>query len=214
MNSTSTPCRCTCSANCSGVACSSSRVAAPARIGKTTRPPSPKVKASGGVPANRSSAVGRSRWCEKVSALASTSRWKCRVALGRPVVPEVKAISATSSAAVGTAVNGPAVAAQRAVRSSGPGPPYGTTVSPGVAACSSSARKRWSQSASTGAATSCRAVSSAARSSGMVVTTTPPAFRTPSQQATSQGALGPRNRTLLPGTRPSCPVSSRATASA
>ena len=32
--------------------------------------------------------------------MAMTSRWKCIVAFGFPVVPEVKAIRATSSAAV------------------------------------------------------------------------------------------------------------------
>lgn len=52
---------------------------------------------------NTSSGSGRSTCAEKVSAMASTSRWKCIQPLGRPVVPEVKAISATSSAEVGTA---------------------------------------------------------------------------------------------------------------
>ncbi len=81
------------------------------------------MKASGGVPVKTSSGRGFSTCRENVSALASTSRWKCRVALGRPVVPEVKAISATSSAAVGTVANTPLLAAQRAVRSMTPGPP-------------------------------------------------------------------------------------------
>ena len=91
------------SASWSGVAFSTSSVAAPTRSGKISSPPSPKVKASGGVPVKTSSAVGFSTWAEKVSAIASTSRWKCMVALGRPVVPDVKASRATSSAAVSTA---------------------------------------------------------------------------------------------------------------
>ena len=39
----------------------------------------------------------------KQSQIASTSRWKCIVPFGSPVVPEVKAIRQTSSAAVSTA---------------------------------------------------------------------------------------------------------------
>src|SRR2546426_2777375 len=41
----------------------------------------------------------------KQSHMAITSRWKCIVPFGLPVVPEVKAISATSSAAVAALVN-------------------------------------------------------------------------------------------------------------
>ena len=40
----------------------------------------------------------------KQSQIASTSRWKCIVPFGSPVVPEVKAIRQTSSAAVSQAV--------------------------------------------------------------------------------------------------------------
>ena len=61
------------------------------------------MNAIGGVPVKTSSASGLRTWCEKVSAL-STSRWKCIVALGRPVVPEVNASMETSSAAVSTFV--------------------------------------------------------------------------------------------------------------
>ena len=45
------------------------------------------------------------------------------VALGLPVVPEVGASSATSSAAVATAANAGLRPAQRLVRSSAAGPP-------------------------------------------------------------------------------------------
>ena len=41
--------------------------------------------------------------------------------------------------------------------------------------------------------------SSRARSIGIVVTATAPAFSTPNQQATSQGLFGPRSSTRLPG---------------
>ena len=42
-----------------------------------------------------------------------------------------------------------------------------------------------------------------ARSSGMVATTTPPAFITAKRAATIIGLLGARSSTRLPGTRPS-----------
>ncbi len=75
------------------------------------------MKASGGVPVKRSSGVGFSTCRLNVSAIARTSRWKCMVALGRPVVPEVKASSATSSAAVTTSSKVPSFAAARSSRS-------------------------------------------------------------------------------------------------
>ena len=65
--------------------------------------PRPKVKAKGGEPRNTSSMLGMMTWRGVVSQIASRSRWKCTVPLAAPVVPEVKAISATSSAAVSQA---------------------------------------------------------------------------------------------------------------
>ncbi len=118
-----TPCSAMCRASSAGVAFSMSSVEAPTRSGKTTRPPSPNVKASGGVPVNTSSGVGRSTCVENVSAFASTSRWKCMVAFGRPVVPDVKASSATSSAAVSTGVNWCDTCITLRPRSSSPSPP-------------------------------------------------------------------------------------------
>ena len=50
----------------------------------------------------------------KQSHIASTSRWKCIVPFGLPVVPDVKAMNATSSAAVSTAANRGGLAAARA----------------------------------------------------------------------------------------------------
>src|SRR2546426_7535001 len=76
-------------------------------MGKHSIPPSPNVKASGGLPQKISSAAGMRQERGKQSHIAITSRWKCTVPLGLPVVPEVKAISATSSAAVSAFVNVP-----------------------------------------------------------------------------------------------------------
>ncbi len=172
--------------------------------------PSPKVKAYGGVPANTSSVVGRSRKRENVSAFASTSRWKCMVAFGRPVVPEVNASSATSSAAVRTASKLVGCAAARRVRSSSASPPKAMTGMPSAAA-SRSSRNRWSHSATVVRAISWMVRSSPARSSGMVVTTTAPALSAPNQHAVSQGLFGPRSSTRLPGTTPRSSTSTCAT---
>ena len=62
------------------------------------QPPSPNVNASGGVPVNTSSGTAAARARRRCRQIASTSRWKCIVAFGLPVVPEVKASIATSSA--------------------------------------------------------------------------------------------------------------------
>ena len=65
-------------------------------------PPSPNVNAIGGVPQTMSSFAILMTERGKQSHMAITSRWKCTVPFGLPVVPEVKAMSAGSSAAVGT----------------------------------------------------------------------------------------------------------------
>ncbi len=58
MNSTETRCSVIAGNSCLGPACSSSREQAPARIGTGRRPPSPKVKPSGGLPVKTSSSQG------------------------------------------------------------------------------------------------------------------------------------------------------------
>ena len=58
----------------SGVHCSMSTPAAPTRSGKRNSPPSPKVKASGGVPMNTSCGPGAIIWRDSTSQMASTSR--------------------------------------------------------------------------------------------------------------------------------------------
>ncbi len=221
VNSTDTRCSAMAGNSCLGPACSSSRALAPARIGKTTSPPRPKVKPSGGLPAKRSSGRGPSTCAEKVSAMASTSRWKCMQPLGRPVVPEVNAISATSSAAVSAAGNGvpgaapvrvpPSAPARvppsaRADRSSGASPPYVAIRSPGTSALARSSTARTSHSACRTRAISQIARNSCGRCWASTVTATAPAFSTASQQAASQGVVGPRSSTRLPGTTPRSPV--------
>ena len=110
-------------ASWAGVACSASSAHAPARSGKTTSMPRPKVKASGAVQATTSSGASRRAWRPNVLSIDRMSRWKCIVIFGTPVLPDVGASSATSSAAVATLVNSPDLAAARAVRSSGASPP-------------------------------------------------------------------------------------------
>jgi hypothetical protein len=48
---------------------------APAHIGNTSKPPSPKVNASGGEPMTMSSGVALSTWRGQASQAAITSRW-------------------------------------------------------------------------------------------------------------------------------------------
>ncbi len=169
------------------------------------------MNASGGLPANTSSGRGRSTCAENVSAIASTSRWKCIAALGRPVVPEVNAIIATSSAAVGTFAKSAGLAASIPNRSPPPLPPYWTTRMPSTPAWIRSAVCRASHSARSTLAISPIVASSPARSSGIVATTTAPAFIAPNQQATSHGLFGARSSTRLPGRTPRSSTSARAT---
>ena len=142
MDSTVTPCSAIASASSAGLAFSSSRLAAPTRSGNSSSAPSPNVNASGGVPANRSSGTGFSTCPENVSAAASRSRWKCMAAFGLPVVPDVNAIMATSSAAVCTEANSAGFPAASWVRSPGPAPPNSTIRRSGIAAARRSAVSR------------------------------------------------------------------------
>ena len=140
--------------------------------------------------------------------MASTSRWKCMQPLGRPVVPEVKAISATSSAAVSTARYGSGRrAGERAAGRPGASPPYVVIRSPGTSALARSSTDRTSHSAWLHPGDRAdRGAARAARCAASTVTATAPAFSTASQQAASQGVVGPRSSTRLPGTTPSSPV--------
>ena len=121
------------------------------------------------------------------------------------MVPEVNAISATSSAAVSTLRNVAGWRAASASSESGASsyqylicPSVGQ---PGSAAVSSCARRR-SHSAWVTSALLTMSVSSLARNSGMVATATPPALITANQLAAIIGLFGPRSSTRLPGTSP------------
>ena len=171
------------------------------------------MNASGGLPVNTSSAPARSVERGQQSQAASTSRWKCIVPLGTPVVPDVNAISAVSVAAVRTSANVAGRAAARASRPSAASVPKNATArSVGHDACAarSSSARRTSHSAWLTCALSMMAVSSFARSSGIVATAMPPALRTANQQAASIGLFGPRSRTRLPGTSRMSSTSTRA----
>jgi hypothetical protein len=67
-----------------------------------------------------SSADGCKTCRENVSQIDITSRWKCIVALGRPVVPEVNASMQTSSLEVATSSKVGSLAATRSVQPSSP----------------------------------------------------------------------------------------------
>jgi len=201
------------SSSVSGESFSTSTVDAPTRIGKASIPPRPKVKAIGGVPQKMSSFDGMRQERGKASHIAITSRWKCIVPLGLPVVPEVKAMSATSSAAVSTLRKVCGWRRHSASRESGASSyQYLTAFSVGQAgsAASSSPARRLSQSAWLTSALVTISVSSLARSKGIVATHTPPAFITANQQAAIIGLFGPRNSTRLPGLRPISRVSTLA----
>ena len=188
----------------SGVCFSTSTVEAPTRIGKHSMPPRPKVNAIGGVPTKTSSLPAFRIERGKRSHIATTSRWKCIVPLGLPVVPEVKAMSATSSAAVATLVNhsGCAWRANRPMSHSVvPVLGAGERGHAGIARSSSSC-SRLSHSACVISALFMTSVSSLARSSGIVATHIPPAFITANQQAAIIGLFGPRSRTRLPASTP------------
>ena len=88
--------------------------------GTAPAPPSPNVNASGGVPEKTSSGAGRRTWRANVSQHASRSRWKCTQPFGVPVVPEVKAMIATSSAAVSTGSNDPRAGSSSSARRAAP----------------------------------------------------------------------------------------------
>ena len=68
---------------------------APTRSGKYSSPPSPKVKASGGVPQKMSSGPGLMTWRGNRSHMASNIAVEMHAAFGALVVPLVKAIRHT-----------------------------------------------------------------------------------------------------------------------
>ena len=219
MNTTVARCRAIAASSDSGEVRSSSSVEAPTRIGKHSMPPRPKVNASGGVPQKTSSACVRSTDRGNRSHIASTSRWTCIVPLGWPVVPEVKAISATSSCAVSQPAKLAGLAAARASSEPARAPPtvpspssnHSTCASDGHSACARriSSARRASHSAAVTRARSITGTSSRARSSGIVATATSPHLTTASQHAAIIGEFGPRSSTRLPGTSARSSTSTR-----
>ena len=175
-----------------------------------------------------SSGAARSTCGGKHTQLAITSRWKCIVAFGWPVVPEVKAsrqVSVGGGVDVGErrvvarharfqAVGGAGIAEVDDVVEPRRGGGALGTAAAAVAAASSSARSATSQSAIVTCAFSMIWPSSLARSIGIVATAMPPAFITANQHATSIGLLAARSSTRLPGTRPHSATSTWAMRSA
>ncbi len=76
------------------------------------------MNASGGVPLKTSVERGSSTCLANVSQHASRSRWKCTQPFGVPVVPDVKAMIATSSAAVSTGSKAPRSGSSSMIRTS------------------------------------------------------------------------------------------------
>ncbi len=159
-----------------------------------------------------SSGVARNTWRGQVSQAAIRSRWVCTAALGLPVVPEVKASSAMSSALVGQGVMVSLV--RRAMASSESG--RATVASPVLkrhsgrvavsgfcaSAALSSSCSFTSHRAAEGLALSMIAFNSVARSSGIVATAISPLCTTASQASPMATELPPRSSTRLPGCRP------------
>ena len=200
-------------ASASGPAFSTRTQAAPMLIGNNSRPPSPKVNASGGLPMKTSLGAARSTCRGQQAQAAITSRWKCIAAFGWPVVPEVKAMMQVSSAAVSTLAKLSGLAAI-AASSPLPAAPLNSRNCVSVGHCaranSSSSANRASTRACVISALATMVVSSRARSRGIVPTAMPPALTTPNQHAANIGLLAPRSSTRLPGTRPMSSTSTRA----
>ena len=149
---------------------------------------------------NTSSGRGFTTCCPDASVTARMSRWQCTVALAWPVVPEVNAMIAGSSADVRTVANRGGCAVSLASSESGAALLKRSDRADGRAAnaVSRSDATLASVSARRTSARSMISVSSRGRSSGMVVTATAPALRTASQHATSIGWFGARSRTRSP----------------
>jgi hypothetical protein len=139
--------------------------------------------------------------------MTSRSRWKCIVAFGSPVVPEVKPSSTTSSRPVSTASNRTGFLS--ATRSSSaswlavPSKPTTLVRNADVfAQATRSSISRVSHRARPISALSTIWVSSPGRSIGIVFTTTAPAFTAARKHATIAGLLADRIRTRLPARTP------------
>ena len=175
-------------------------------MGNTSKPPKPKVNANGGEPITMSCGVARSTWRGQASQALKMSRWLWAAALGVPVVPEVKASMAMSSAWVGQALNWPSWAAARTANDPGASIRLKGTMVASTGCCcwanSNSCSNVASHKATLGWALAMISLNSLARSKGMVATATKPALTTPIQAKAKPTELPPRSSTRLPGTRP------------
>ena len=163
---------------------------------------------------NTSSGIGRRMCGGQQAQIAITSRWKCIVPFGWPVVPDVNAMMQVSSADVSTFTNSDDSCV--IARSSDPSAivlkhETRTGKDDRASAIFSSSARAKSHSACDTCALSMTFCSSTARSNGMVATAMPPAFITPNHAATIIGLFGARSSTRLPGTRPICCTSTFAT---
>jgi hypothetical protein len=186
-----------------GEAFSSSTVLAPTDSGNISSPPSPKVKASGGLPMNTSSA--RPQHVRRPAAQAAiTSRWKCIVPLGTPVVPEVKAISAGVVGRGVDVVEARGLRGGASIEPSRPSPLKCSTCVQRRAPLRAPASEFLGQPRVAQRVADLRLVDDGraarlARSSGMVPTAMPPALTTANQHAASIGAVGAAQQHAVAG---------------
>ena len=177
-------------------------------MGKSNKPPSPKVNASGGVPVTMSCMCARKTCRGQAWQADQTSKCEWQTALGTPVVPEVKASKAMSSPVAGqaaAAVEKPAdkdstlSAALSELKSK-------TVCKSGCCswASSNSADNEASHQAIEGRALVMMSPNSLARSKGMVGTAISPALTTASQASAKPMLLWPRSSTRLPVCTPAC----------
>ena len=159
------------------------------------------MNANGGDPITMSSLRAFRTWRGHVSHMASTSRCVVTGALGLPVVPDVKASSAISSAAVGQASKVPLLpAASEDSESAASGRLNATSLlSNGCArfASRSSSSSLPSHSATDGCDLSMISPSSLARSKGIVATAISPALTTASHASAMPIELPPRSSTPI-----------------
>ena len=141
---------------------------------------------------------------------ASMSRWVWTTALGWPVVPDVNAIKAGSSADVVQGAKCPFFCDAKTASDPGSFIRLKSTIVFSVCVCAlamfRSSASVASHSAKLICAFSITSPSSFARNNGMVATAISPAFTTPSQLRAMPIELPPRSSTRLPGTRPKSSV--------
>ncbi len=140
--------------------------------------------------------------CNTPSISPSTFAWRSGTGFGRPVVPEVNEIAATSGPSTGAAVSTGAVA--RHV-------PFPVAATTGTSTMRVASSGRVSTAA--GRSTSKTYASSSAESRGFTGMYTPPANHTPNNAATMSDPLGSITPTAWPGRSPA-PRNTSASASA